>query len=237
MIKTYGGGKERKSEIRIFDEVDAKKVVVRNLKLYINKEEGFIGTSLKKDEYLCDCSDIDDIIVFTSNCKMQVVKVDSKVFVGKEIIHAAIFKKNDTRTIYNMVYRDGAKGTSFIKRFAVKGVTRDKAYDMSQGTAGSKVLYFTANPNGEAEVVTVLLRNVGSVKKLKWDLDFADLQIKGRAVKGNTVSKYSILRIELKEKGVSTLKPRNIWFDETIRRLNFDAVSYTHLTLPTNREV
>ena len=222
LIKTYGGGKERKSEIRIFDEVDAKKVVVRNLKLYINKEEGFIGTSLKKDEYLCDCSDIDDIIVFTSNCKMQVVKVDSKVFVGKEIIHAAIFKKNDTRTIYNMVYRDGAKGTSFIKRFAVKGVTRDKAYDMSQGTAGSKVLYFTANPNGEAEVVTVLLRNVGSVKKLKWDLDFADLQIKGRAVKGNTVSKYSILRIELKEKGVSTLKPRDIWFDETIRRLNFD---------------
>ena len=222
LIKTYGKEKERKSEIRIFDEVDAKKVVVRNLKLYINKEEGFIGTSLKKDEYLCDCSDIDDIIVFTSNCKMQVVKVDSKVFVGKEIIHAAIFKKNDTRTIYNMVYRDGAKGSSFIKRFAVKGVTRDKSYDMSQGTTGSKVLYFTANLNGEAEVVTVLLRNVGSVKKLKWDLDFADLQIKGRAVKGNIVSKYSILRIELKEKGVSTLKPRDIWFDETIRRLNFD---------------
>ena len=222
LIKTYGGGKERKSEIRIFDEVDAKKVVVRNIKLYINKEEGFIGTSLKKDEYLCDCSDIDDIIVFTFDCKMQVVKVGSKVFVGKKIIHAAIFKKNDTRTIYNMVYRDGAKGTSFIKRFSVKGVTRDKAYDMSQGKAGSKVLYFSANLNGEAEVITVLLRNVGSVKKLKWDLDFADLQIKGRAVKGNTVSKYSILRIELKEKGVSTLKPRDIWFDETIRRLNFD---------------
>ena len=222
LIKTYGGGKERKSEIRIFDEVDAKKVVVRNIKLYINKEEGFIGTSLKKDEYLCDCSDIDDIIVFTFDGKMQVVKVDSKVFVGKKIIHAAIFKKNDTRTIYNMVYRDGAKGTSFIKRFSVKGVTRDKAYDMSQGKAGSKVLYFSANLNGEAEVITVLLRNVGSVKKLKWDLDFADLQIKGRAVKGNTVSKYSILRIELKEKGVSTLKPRDIWFDETIRRLNFD---------------
>ena len=222
LIKTYGGGKERKSEIRIFDEVDAKKVVVRNIKLYINKEEGFIGTSLKKDEYLCDCSDIDDIIVFTFDGKMQVVKVDTKVFVGKKIIHAAIFKKNDTRTIYNMVYRDGAKGTSFIKRFSVKGVTRDKAYDMSQGKAGSKVLYFSANLNGEAEVITVLLRNVGSVKKLKWDLDFADLQIKGRAVKGNTVSKYSILRIELKEKGVSTLKPRDIWFDETIRRLNFD---------------
>ena len=222
LIKTYSGGKERKSEIRIFDEVDAKKVVVRNIKLYINKEEGFIGTSLKKDEYLCDCSDIDDIIVFTFDGKMQVVKVDGKVFVGKKIIHAAIFKKNDTRTIYNMVYRDGVKGTSFIKRFSVKGVTRDKAYDMSQGKAGSKVLYFSANLNGEAEVITVLLRNVGSVKKLKWDLDFADLQIKGRAVKGNTVSKYSILRIELKEKGVSTLKPRDIWFDETIRRLNFD---------------
>ena len=222
LIKTYGGGKERKSEIRIFDEVDAKKVVVRNLKLYVNKQEGFLGTSLKKDQYICDCSDIDDIIVFTSDCKMQVVKVDSKVFIGKGIIYAAIFKKNDTRTIYNMVYRDGAKGISFIKRFSVKGVTRDKPYEMSQGTAGSKVLYFTANLNGEAEVVTILLRNVGGVKKLKWDLDFADLQIKGRAVKGNIVSKYSILRIELKEKGISTLKPRDIWFDETVRRLNFD---------------
>ena len=222
LIKTYGGGKERKSEIRIFDEVDAKKVVVRHLKLYVNKQEGFLGTSLKKDQYICDCSDIDDIIVFTSDCKMQVVKVDSKVFIGKGIIYAAIFKKNDTRTIYNMVYRDGTKGISFIKRFSVKGVTRDKPYEMSQGTAGSKVLYFTANLNGEAEVVTILLRNVGGVKKLKWDLDFADLQIKGRAVKGNIVSKYSILRIELKEKGISTLKPRDIWFDETVRRLNFD---------------
>jgi topoisomerase-4 subunit A len=204
LIKTYCKGRERKSEIRIFDDVDAKKVVVRNQKLYLNRAEGFIGTSLRKDEYLCDCSDIDDIIVFTKEGKMQVVRVDSKVFVGKDIIHAAIFKKNDTRTIYNMIYKDGNKGSSFIKRFAVKGITRDKVYEMTQGSPGSTVLYFTANPNGEAEVVTILLRNTGNVKKLKWDLDFADLQIKGRGVRGNTVTKYNILRVELKEKGVST---------------------------------
>ena len=222
LIKTYGGDKERKSEIRIFDDVDAKKVVVRNQKLYINKEEGFVGTSLKKDEYLCDCSDIDDIIVFTKEGKMQVVRVDSKVFVGKNIIHASIFKRNDSRTIYNMIYRDGKRGTSFIKRFAVKGITRDKIYNMTQGTDGSGVLYFSANSNGEAEVVTITLRNSGSIKKLKWDLDFADLQIKGRGVRGNTVTKYSILRVDFKEKGVSTLKPRNIWFDQTINRLNTD---------------
>ena len=222
LIKTYGGDKERKSEIRIFDDVDAKKVVVRNQKLFINKEEGFVGTSLKKDEYLCDCSDIDDIIVFTKEGKMQVVRVDSKVFVGKNIIHASIFKRNDSRTIYNMIYRDGKRGTSFIKRFAVKGITRDKIYNMTQGTDGSEVLYFSANSNGEAEVVTITLRNSGGIKKLKWDLDFADLQIKGRGVRGNTVTKYSILRVDFKEKGVSTLKPRNIWFDQTINRLNTD---------------
>lgn len=222
LIKTYGDGKERKSEIRIFDDVDAKKVVVRNQKLYINRVEGFVGTSLRKDEYICDCSDIDDVIVFTKSGKMQVIRVDSKVFVGKDIIHAAIFKKNDTRTIYNMIYQDGKKGTSFIKRFAVKGITRDKEYDLTQGTEGSSILYFTANPNGEAEVVTILLRNTGNVKKLKWELDFADLQIKGRGVRGNTVTKYNILRVELKEKGVSTLKPRKIWYDETVQRLNID---------------
>lgn len=222
LIKTYGKGRERKSEIRIFDDVDARKVVVRNQKLYLNREEGFIGTSLKKDEYLCDCSDIDDVIIFTREGKMQVVRVDIKVFVGKDVIHAAIFKKNDTRTIYNMIYKDGKKGSAFIKRFAVKGITRDKVYEMTQGIAGSNVLYFTANPNGEAEVVTILLRNTGNVKKLKWDLDFADLQIKGRGVRGNTVTKYNILRVELKEKGVSTLKPRKIWFDPTIKRLNTD---------------
>ena len=222
LIKTYGKDRERKSEIRIFDDVDAKKVVVRNQKLYLNRAEGFVGTSLRRDEYLCDCSDIDDVIVFAKEGKMQVVRVGSKVFVGKDVIHAAIFKKNDTRTIYNMIYKDGKKGSSFIKRFAVKGITRDKVYDLTQGKAGSNVLYFTANPNGEAEVISILLRNTGNVKKLKWDLDFADLQIKGRGVRGNTVTKYNILRVELKEKGVSTLKPRKIWFDETIKRLNTD---------------
>ncbi|MDA9893449.1 DNA gyrase/topoisomerase IV subunit A [Flavobacteriaceae bacterium] len=220
--KTYGGDKERKSEIRIFDDVDAKKVVVRNQKLYMNRDEGFIGTSLKKDEFVCDCSDIDDIIVFTKEGKMQVVKVDSKVFIGKNIIHAAVFKKKDSRTIYNMLYRDGKAGTSFIKRFAVTGVTRDKEYDLSQGKPNSDVLYFSANSNGEAEIISVLLRNTGSIKKLKWDLDFADLQIKGRASRGNTVTKYPIRKVELKEKGVSTLKPRKIWFDDTIRRLNLE---------------
>jgi topoisomerase-4 subunit A len=153
---------------------------------------------------------------------MQVVKVDSKVFIGKNIIHAAVFKKKDSRTIYNMIYRDGKNGTTFIKRFAVTGVTREKIYDLTQGKAQSEVLYFSANPNGEAEIVTIILRSSGSIKKLKWDLDFADLQIKGRSVRGNTVTKYNVRKVELKEKGVSTLKPRKIWFDTTIRRLNLE---------------
>ena len=220
--KDYGKGKERKSEIRTFDDVDAKKVVVRNTKLYVNREEGFVGTSLKKDEYVCDCADIDDLIVFTRSGKMQVVKVDSKVFVEKDIIHVAVFKKKDNRTIYNAIYKDGKLGTSYIKRFAVTGVTRDKMYDITQGKAGSHLLYFSANPNGEAETVSVILRNTGQAKKLKWELDFADLQIKGRGVKGNIVTKYNVLKIELKEKGVSTLKPRKIWFDSTVLKLNLD---------------
>jgi topoisomerase-4 subunit A len=220
--KTYGKGKDRKSEIRIFDDVDAKKVVVRNQKLYVNRAEGFIGTSLRKDEFVCECSDIDDIIAFTKDGKMQVVKVDSKVFIGKNVIHTAVFKKKDSRTIYNMIYRDGKNGTTFIKRFAVTGITREKIYDLTQGKPQSEMLYFSANPNGEAEIVTILLRNSGSIKKIKWDLDFADLQIKGRSVRGNTVTKYNVRKVELKEKGVSTLKPRKIWFDSTIRRLNLE---------------
>ena len=220
--KDYGKGKERKSEIRTFDDVDAKKVVVRNTKLYVNREEGFVGTSLRKDEYVCDCADIDDLIVFTRSGKMQVVKVDSKVFVEKDIIHVAVFKKKDNRTIYNAIYKDGKLGTSYIKRFAVTGVTRDKMYDITQGKTGSHLLYFSANPNGEAETVSVILRNTGQAKKLKWELDFADLQIKGRGVKGNIVTKYNVLKIELKEKGVSTLKPRKIWFDSTVLKLNLD---------------
>ena len=220
--KTYGENKTRKSEIRIFDDVDVKKVVVRNQKLYLNRVEGFIGTSLKKDEFVCECSDIDDVIVFNKNGEMRVVKVDSKVFVGKDVIHAAVFKKKDSRTIYNMIYRDGKKGTSFIKRFAVEGITRDKLYNLTQGNPESEILYFTSNPNGEAEIVLVNLKKSVKIKKLKWDLDFADLQIKGRASRGNIVSKYQVKKIELKEKGISTLKPRRIWFDDTVRRLNLE---------------
>ena len=219
---SYSKGKERKTEIALFDDVDATKVVIRNTKLYVNKSEGFIGTSLRKDEYVCDCSDIDDIIVFTADGKMQVSKVDSKIFVGKNIIHVAVFKKKDQRTIYNLIYKDGQSGTSFIKRFAVTSITRDRAYELTTGSKNSKVLYFSANPNGEAEIVTINLRQVGSIKKLKWDIDFADIIIKGRNSRGNVVSKYTVKRIDLKEKGVSTLKPRKIWYDDTVKRLNVD---------------
>ncbi|RKN80972.1 DNA gyrase/topoisomerase IV subunit A [Ulvibacterium marinum] len=218
----YGKGRERKSEIRIFDDIEATKVVIRNTKLYVNREEGFVGTSLRRDEYVTDCSDIDDIIVFTKDGKMMVTKVDAKTFIGKNIIHVAVFKKKDKRTIYNMIYKDGRGGATYIKRFAVTSITRDKAYDLTSGKASTDVSYFSANPNGEAEVVTVNLRQVGSIKKLKWDMDFADVLIKGRASKGNIVTKYSVKRIELKEKGLSTLKPRKLWFDETVQRLNMD---------------
>tara|TARA_R110002124_G_scaffold138576_6_gene302259 strand:- start:205531 stop:208224 length:2694 start_codon:yes stop_codon:yes gene_type:complete len=220
--KDYGDGKERKTEIRVFDDIEATKVVIRNTKLYVNREEGFIGTSLRRDEYVTDCSDIDDIIVFTEEGKMMVTKVDSKTFIGKGILHVAVFKKKDKRTIYNMIYRDGTRGATYVKRFAVTSMTRDKEYDLTNGSKGSKVLYFTANPNGEAEVVTVFLRQSGSIKKLKFDLDFADQLVKGRTSKGNIVTKYTVKRIELKEKGLSTLKPRKIWFDETVQRLNVD---------------
>ncbi|MDD2821370.1 MAG: DNA gyrase/topoisomerase IV subunit A [Flavobacterium sp.] len=218
----YGKGRERQTELRIFDDIEATKVVLRNTKLYVNKEEGFVGTSLKKDEYVTDCSDIDDVIVFLRDGKMMITKVDAKTFVGKDIIHIAIFDKSDKRTIYNMIYRDGKSGPSYIKRFNVSGVTRDKAYDLTNETVGSQVLYFSCNPNGEAEVITILLRQIGSVKKLKFDIDFASLSIKGRASKGNLVTKYPIKKIELKEKGISTLLPRKVWFDDTVQRLNVD---------------
>ncbi len=219
---TYGNGKKRKTEIRVFAGVDAKKVVVKNLKLYVNRVEGFIGTSIRRDEFVEECSDIDDVIIFSENGEMMVTKVDSKKFIGKNIKHVAVFKKKDNRTVYNMIYRDGKKGISYIKRFSVTGVTRDKIYNLTRGSEGSKVLYLSSNPNGEAEIVNVMLRQSGSIKKLKWELDFADIEIKGRASKGNIVTKYSVKRIEFKEKGLSTLKPRKIWFDETIQRLNVD---------------
>ena len=218
----YGKGRERKTELRNFDNIEATKVVLRNQKLYVNKEEGFIGTALRKDEYIGDCSDIDDVIVFLRDGSMIVSKIEEKKFVGKDIIHAAVFNKNDKRTIYNMIYRDGKAGASYVKRFNVSGVTRDKVYDLTQEKPGSQVLYFSSNPNGEAEVVTILLRQLTNVKKLKFDLDFADLLIKGRVSKGNTVTKYPIKKIELKEKGISTLRPRKVWFDDTVHRLNVD---------------
>ncbi|MGB0293650.1 MAG: DNA gyrase/topoisomerase IV subunit A [Flavobacteriaceae bacterium] len=219
--KKYGKERVRKSEIKVFDDIEATKVVIRNTKLYVNREEGFIGTSLKKDEYVTDCSDIDDIIVFTADGNMTVTKVDSKVFVGKEIIHVAVFKKKDSRTVYNMIYKVH-KGITYIKRFSVTSVTRDKKYNLCGDQKNTSVLYFTANPNGEAEKVMIHLRKTGSVKKLNWELDFADLAVKGRNVRGNIVSKLPVKRVDFREKGISTLKPRKIWYDKIVGRLNVD---------------
>ena len=220
--KDYSSDKNRRTEIKVFDDVDVKKVVMRNTKLYVNREEGFIGTSLRRNEYVCDCSDIDDVIVFTDNCNMMVTKVASKTFIGKNIIHVAVFKKKDVRTIYNMVYKDGDKAFNYIKRFAVSGVTRDKLYALSSSKKPSLVKYFSANPNGEAEKITINLRQNAKIKKLKWDVDFSDVMIKGRGTRGNILTKNTIKKVELKEKGVSTLKPRKIWFDETVQKLNVD---------------
>ncbi|MDT8346613.1 MAG: DNA gyrase/topoisomerase IV subunit A [Flavobacteriaceae bacterium] len=220
--KTYGASFPRKTEIRPFEDIEATKVVIRNTKLYANYQEGFVGTALKKDDYVSDCSDIDDIIAFTESGKMMVTKVDAKTFVEKNIIHVRVFKKKDSRTIYNMIYKDGTTNRNFVKRFAVTSITRDKLYDLIPAHKNSKVLYFSANPNGEAEVVSILLRQQGNIKKLKFDIDFSDILIKGRGSKGNLVTKYNIKRVELKEEGVSTLKPRKIWFDDTVQRLNTD---------------
>lgn len=218
----YGKGRERQTELRNFDTIEATKVVLRNTKLYVNRTEGFIGTSLRKDEYVTDCSDIDDIIVFMRSGEMVVTKVDDKKFVGKDIIHVAVFNKGDKRTTYNLIYRDGKSGTSYIKRFNVSSITRDRIYDLTQGKKGSQILYFSANPNGEAEVVSIFLRNLTNIRKLKFDIDFSEINIKSRSAKGNQVTKYPIKKIELKEKGISTLKPRKIWFDDAVNRLNVD---------------
>ncbi|CAH0239460.1 DNA gyrase subunit A [Pedobacter sp. Bi27] len=220
----YGKGRERKTEIRLFDRVEASKVALANVKLYMNAEDGFIGTGsgLRKDKHVADCSDIDEVIVFREDGKCIITKVAEKTFVGKNIIHAQVFKKNDERTIYNMVYKDGASGTSYIKRFAVVGVTRDKEYDLTKGSKGSKVLYFTANPNGEAEVVNVALKPHSKLRKLQFDQDFAEVAIKGRGSQGNIISKYPVKKIILKSKGVSTLSGLKIWYDDLLKRLNVD---------------
>lgn len=224
LLKKYGKGRERKTEIKIFDTIQANQVAIANKKLYVNRSEGFVGTgnAMKNDEYICDCSDIDDIIVFRKDGKMQVSKVADKLFAGKDIIHVDVFRKNDERRIYNMIYIDGKTKTSYAKRFAVMGITRDKEYDLTTGSAGSKVLYFTANPNSEAEIVEITLSPMSHARKLVFDFDFAELAIKGRQVLGNIVSKYLIKSIKLKHKGASTLGGRKIWYDEVIGRLNVD---------------
>src|SRR5690606_17716828 len=200
----YAKGRERKTELRVFDKVEAAHVALANAKLYVNRAEGFIGTGMKKDEFVTECSDIDDIIVFRENGAYSVTKVQDKVFVGKDIIYVAVFKKGDERTIYNAVYRDGSNGTTYVKRFAVAAVTRDKEYDISKGTKGSKVLYFTANPNGEAETVNIQLKPHTKLRKLTFDLDFAEIAIKGKGSLGNIVSKYPVKKITFKSAGIST---------------------------------
>jgi topoisomerase-4 subunit A len=218
----YGKGRERRTEIRNFENIVASKVVIANEKLYVDRVEGFMGTSLKKAEYVCDCSDMDDVIIFRKDGTYIVSKVSEKAFIGKNILHIAIFKKNDTRTIYNIVYRDGKNGFVYMKRMAVTGVTRDKEYDLTQGTPGSRIMYFSENPNGEAEVLRVTLKPKPRIKKLIFEVDFSELAIKGRSSMGNILTKFEIHKIALKEKGVSTLGGRKIWFDEDVSRLNSD---------------
>jgi topoisomerase-4 subunit A len=218
----YGKDRGRKTELRTFDRVEASQVALANVKLYVNRVDGFIGSGLKKDEFVCDCSDIDEIIVFREDGRFIVTKVQDKVFVGKDIVHVAVFKKNDERTVYNMIYKDGQSGVSYIKRFSVTGITRDKEYDLTKGSKASRTLYFTANPNGEAEVVNVQLKPHAKLKKLQFDEDFAVLAIKGRNSIGNMVTKYPVKKVILKSKGISTLAGRKIWYDDILKRLNAD---------------
>jgi topoisomerase-4 subunit A len=222
-LKTkYGKGKERMTEIRSFENIVATKVVVRNEKLYVDRKEGFVGTGLKKAEYICDCSDIDDIIVFRRDGSYFITKVSEKAFIGKNLMHIAIFKKSDKRTIYNVVYKDGKSGFHYMKRFFVTGVTRDKEYNLTKETKGSRVAYFSVNPNGEAEVLRVVLKPKPRIKKLVFETDLGELAIKGRQSMGNLLTKYEVHKISLKEKGHSTLGGRKIWFDEDVLRLNAD---------------
>lgn len=220
LLKKFGKGRERKTEIKLFDTIKVQQITIANTKLYANREDGFIGTSLKKDEFLFDCSDMDDIICFTKRGMMKVVKVGDKTFIGKDIIYIAIFKKNDERTTYNMIYVDGASGTSYAKRFNVTGITRDKEYDLTKGSEKSKTLYFTANPNGEAEVVKIVLSPNCSARNKELEYYFEELEIKGRSSQGNIVTKYPIKSVKFKEAGRSTLAGRKIWYDEQFGRLN-----------------
>jgi topoisomerase-4 subunit A len=218
--KKYGPGKERCTEIRNFDTIEAKLVAATNEKLYVNREEGFADTGLKKDEYICDCSDIDDIIAFREDGTYMITKVSPKFFVGKSIIHIDVFKRNDKRTIYNAIYRDGKNGNTYVKRFAVTGVTRDREYNLTKGTPDSRVLYLSANPNGEAEIVNVLLKPKPKLRKTSFDFDFSDLNIKGRNTQGNILTKNYVRKVTIKEEGISTLGAMDIWFDDSVKRLN-----------------
>ena len=218
----YGAAYPRHTVIRGFDNIEAATVAEANEKLYINREEGFIGTGLKKDEYVCNCSSIDDIIIFYKDGKYKIVKVQEKMFVGKNILYLNVFKRNDVRTIYNVIYQDGRGGIFYMKRFAVTGVTRDKEYDLTKGKPGTKIHWFTANPNGEAEVVKVTLKPKPRLKTLQFDVDFSELAIKGKQSQGNIVTKNEVHRFSLKEKGTSTLGGREVWFDPDVLRLNYD---------------
>lgn len=220
--KKHGKGRERRTEIRSFETIEATKVVANNAKLYVNRQEGFIGTGLKKDEYVCDCSDIDDIIVIRKDGTYLVTKVEEKQFVGKDVIHAQVFLRNDARTIYNVVYQDGREGPCYVKRCAITGLTRDKEYNLGKGTAGTRILYLSVNPNGEAEVIRVYHKPKARLKKLTFDFDFGELAIKGRGSMGNILTRNAVHKITLKEKGLSTLGGRKLWFDDAVMRLNAD---------------
>ncbi len=222
LLEKYGSGRERRTRITTFEEIEATQVVANNAKLYVNRKEGFIGYGLKKDEYVCDCSDIDDIIVFRKDGKMRVSRIADKVFMGKHILHVAIWKKGDARTTYNLIYLDGKTGRSFAKRFNVSAITRDREYDLTTGEKNSKLLYFSANPNGEAEMVRITLTQSARARKKVFDYDFAELDIKGRGAKGNTLTKYPVRKVELMEVGKSTLGAMKVWMDEVSGRLNTD---------------
>jgi topoisomerase-4 subunit A len=222
LLKKYGKGRERKTEIKVFDTIQVSEIAIANTKLYINRDEGFIGTSLKKDELLCECSDVDSIIAFTREGKMKVVKVADKIFIGKDILHAEIFKKLDDRTTYNLVYIDGKTGITYAKRFNVTGITRDKEYDLTKGSPKSKVLYFTSNPNGESEIIGISLTAACKAKIKTFEFDFAELAIKGRSSMGNQVTKYPVKGVKFKSKGTSTLGGKKVWYDDVVGRLNVD---------------
>ncbi|WP_420386784.1 DNA gyrase/topoisomerase IV subunit A [Roseivirga sp.] len=222
LLEKYGKGRERKTEIKSFENIAATVVAANNAKLYVNRAEGFIGYGLKKDEFICECSDIDDIIVFRRDGKFQVVRISDKVFVGKDILWAGVFNKNDERMVYNMMYLDGKSGRTMVKRFQVLAITRDKEYDLTKGERGSKVIYFTANPNGEAELVTIYLTSGAKARIKVFDFSFADIEIKGRGAGGNIVTKYPVRKVQLKMEGKSTLGGLDIWYDDSVGRLNRD---------------